>query len=389
MTIKGIFIMGVRRVCLGRIPRKNLRGNTREFLRWYMNEIARRYIPVFQAIAVLSIVISSCDILNSNKDDPTWQSLGFSDKYAIKLDIEKDFLYVAAGRDGLWKINLESGNESWKYLGLGDNNLEKAPNSGVVDIDAVGDELLVAYNPIHLDTMDIGCFFSPDGGNNWVRSDSGIASEDFPYYYLFSAQRSLINPDLGYANNGSIFKTSNAGKNWYAITERGIYTQEIYLKWHSQICWFFGTSSFFAPILGYLDAIADTGRGFEMVKILPFVDNTCFDVTFDSTDPDVVYVGVFGMVIKTEDYGDTWKVPLFEHPQGGSFKAVEGHPTIHNLTFFAGGRTLFISHDGGKTHEVVNSPNDTQIFDMIFDKARNQLIMGTGNGIYIGRQFFN
>lgn len=316
----------------------------------------------------------------------TWQALGFTDKYALKLEVEGDFLYVAAGRDGLWKIDLEGNSPSWQYCGLADTNLELASSNGVLDVDAAGDEVLVAYNKDYDIANGVGCYFSADGGSTWTRSDSGIASDDFPYSYLYSAQRSPLNPDIALAYNGAGFKSTNGGRSWHAISARGVIAQQIYQKWHparGNICWGYGSDSFFGPVLGYGDVSADTGRGFDMRVILPFVDNTCFDVTFDATDPDVVYVGTFRLMIKTEDYGETWIVPLFEHPEGGFFKAVEGHPTIHNLVFFGGGRTLFMSRDGGETQESIETPNDTQIFEMIFDKKRDQLIIGTENGVYV------
>lgn len=349
----------------------------------YMKSL--RAVGPFILLSIAAILYTTgCD-----QDEETaledWEFLGFADKYALKLEIEGDFLYVAAGKAGLWKIDLDEESSPWVYCGLADPALELASSSGVLDVDVVGNEILVAYNDVHLDSTDVGSFSSIDGGTSWARSDSGIASADFPYSYLFSAQRSPLNPDIALAYNGAMFKSTNGGRSWHAQTERGVIAQQLYLKWHSargNICWFFGSGSFFGPVLGYNDVSADTSRGFDMVKILEFVDNTCFDVTFDATDPDVVYVGTFRQMIKTEDYGDTWIVPLFEHPEGGFFKAVEGHPTIHNLVFFGGGRTLFMSRDGGETQESIETPNDTQIFDMIFDQKRDQLIISTENGVY-------
>jgi len=354
---------------------------------------ALRALGLFILLSMAAVLhTAGCEVVEPINDQSeevalgTWQALGFIDKYALKLEIEGDFLYVAAGRTGLWKINLDEESSSWVYCGLADPALELASNNGVLDVDVVGDEILVAYNNVYHDSTDAGCYSSIDSGASWTRSDSGIASDDFPYSYLYSAQRSPLNPDIALAYNGAMFKSTNGGRSWHAETERGVIAQQLYLKWHSargNICWFYGSSGFFGPILGYVNADNDSARGFDMVKILEFVDNTCFDVTFDATDPDVVYVGTFRQMIKTEDYGETWIVPLFEHPAGGFFKAVEGHPTIHNLVFFGGGRTLFMSRDGGETQESIETPNDTQIFDMILDKKRDQLIIGTENGVYV------
>ncbi len=49
----------------------------------------------------------SCDIISPGPHTRI-ESLGFNDKFALYMIIEEPYLYVCAGSDGLWRMNIQT-----------------------------------------------------------------------------------------------------------------------------------------------------------------------------------------------------------------------------------------------------------------------------------------
>ncbi len=318
-----------------------------------------------------------------------WENLGFENKFAVKFALEEPYLYVCAASKGLWRKDIRKKIE-WEYLGLSDTTLGNYTNVGVTDVDVKGNDILVAYAPVYMQPwVSVGILRSRDAGKNWFRSDTGIPDSSWPYSVYSNVQRSPHNPSIAITfEGGAIFRSIDSGKTWYLLGgKRGLMSNKDFIKWQPNregVIWYFGESSIFSPYLGHAGnySLSSVGCYVNFYQLGVPIDNAVYDIGFDATDLTTVYLGMQGAVIKSTDDCCTWIVPLFTNPQGAHFKAIVGHPQIHNLVYFAGGKGLFKSSDGGKTINVIDSPNTTQIFAMIFDEYADGVIIGTQNGIF-------
>jgi hypothetical protein len=104
-----------------------------------------------------------------------WEDIGFP-KQPYKLFMDDPYLYVCAQRNGLWRRNVES-MTPWEYLGLADTTLTGTQSRGVVDVDARGEDILVAYegrkDSIPNDSI-VAVWKSTNSGASWIRADAGI-----------------------------------------------------------------------------------------------------------------------------------------------------------------------------------------------------------------------
>lgn len=318
-----------------------------------------------------------------------WEPLDFEDKFALKVILAESNLYVCAGANGLWKRNVYQSTGNWEYLGLSDTTLGNSFHVGVQDVNIVGSDILVAYRPHVQPWSSVGIWRSLGGGQNWFRSDSGIPDSTWPYSSFKNARRSPNNENIALTYTaGALFQSQDGGSNWILIDgRRGAISNLDLLKWHPTdpgVVQIFGESSTFSPYLARFGEYGMIHIGYvNFAQIGVPIDNAVYDIAFDATDPNIIYVGMQGGIIKSEDDWNNWIVPLFTHPQGGFFRAIVSHPAIHNLVWFAGGRTLFQSADGGYNTQIIESPNDTQILTMVYNELTESLLIGTENGIYM------
>jgi hypothetical protein len=343
------------------------------------------FLIVFQMSCKRGNEILSNDENSEVPSEGKWVFIGLEGKSALRLVLAEPYLYVCAGPDGLWRRDIRK-MTPWEYLGWADTSLSEYFYGGVQDVDVKGNDILLAYNPVHVSPwVSAGIWRSKDGGKTWFRSDIGIPDSSWPYSSYLNVQRSPDNPNIAITSfGGAIFRSTDGGTNWKLVYgRRGGLANKDFVKWQFNkkgLVWFYGESSIFSPYLFYSD---DYGLTFHR-DILPRVpvDNAVYDIAFDATEPNTVYVGMQGACIKSMDGGQTWIVPLFTDPKGRFFKAVVTHPRVHDIVYFAAGEMLYYSTDGGKTILSILMPNGAQILSMFYDEVDEALIVGTEKGIF-------
>jgi hypothetical protein len=323
---------------------------------------------------------------------------GFEDKFALRMVLAEPYLYVCAGSDGVWRRNIRKLMD-WEYLGLKDTSLGKYTNVGALDIDVLGDDILVAYNGSaqHVEAEStISVWRSIDGGENWFRSDSGIPETiDFSVEHnlLTSLERSphkdnivisLINP--------AIYRSTNGATHWTLLSgERGVITGLGDVRWHPfrpGEVWFFGENALFAP---YCFARKDYGLNSKTAlnwDSLGFAyDGAVYDIAFDAGNPDIVYVTTSQGVVKTKDGGYTWQKNVINLPDNGYVFRTANHPSIPGVLYLAGGKGVYMTRDGGKTVHLVEEIEHGFITSLAFDPQYNKLFVGTTEGGIYGLKF--
>lgn len=322
----------------------------------------------------------------------TLQSLGFEDKFAIRMVVEDTYLYVCAASNGLWRRNITE-MDDWEYLGLADTSLGRYDNVGVLDVDVKGDDILVAYNGCgrHVPTdSTVGIWRSINGGREWFRSDSGIPETiDFRLEcnIITSIQRSphkeeILLADIGFA---ATYRSISNGSSWSLLRgRRGIIYNIGKLVWHPHKfgeVWFFGETGLFAPYL-----CVSNNFGKEINSCVNFInlgypsDGSVSDVAFDVGNPNIVYASTTEGLIKTTDGGFTWQTNI--RPDTGFINSIIEDPRRSGVLYLAGGRRVYYSSDGAQTINTIEKINTNWISSLALDIKTNQLFIGTTKGVY-------
>jgi hypothetical protein len=319
------------------------------------------------------------------------QSLGFEDKFAMRMVVEEKYLYVCAASNGLWRKNIFDMTE-WEYLGLADTSLGRYTNVGVLDVDVKGDDILVAYNGCgrHVPTdSTVGIWRSTNAGENWFRSDCGIPesiTDPYECNIITSIQRSPKFSDLVIAVLGpAVYLSTNDGFRWQLIRgNRGVFANTDYVRWHrhkQDEVWFFGITSVFAP---YLLCAVNYGRtvknGVNFNSLGFPSDGSVDDVAFDIGNTNIIYASTTQGLIKTTDGGYTWQTNI--RPDTGFINSIIEDPRRSGVLYLGGGKRVYYSSDGAQTINTIEIINTNWISTLALDIKTNQLFIGTTNGVY-------
>lgn len=346
---------------------------------------------LFAASAVVVLQMSCTSVVGPGSQ---WEKFGFEDKFALRMVLAEPYLYVCAGSDGVWKRDVRSlGN--WQYLGLSDTSLGKRTHLGAVDIDVLGQDILVAYRGsapgIHPDSM-VAIWRSVDGGRHWFRSDSGIPESrkyEFEPNVVSSLQRSPHRPEIAIAVYGpAYYRSTDNGYRWSFSGVRGVAVNQDYVRWHPfqpGEVWFFGETSVFAPYMFRSDDYGESFGGSVNFRALGFPSDAAVDdVAFDARSPHIVYAATSYGVIKTTDGGDTWTANSITLPDNGFVFRMAHHPSQAGLLYVAGGRRVYVTRNGKSRAELLGEIERGFITSLVFDSRQNRLFVGTeGKGIYV------
>lgn len=324
-----------------------------------------------------------------------WEFLGFQDKFALRMVLAEPYLYVGAGSDGVWRRNIRQSTQQWEYLGLRDTTLGRYTNVGALDIDVLGEDILVAYNGSarHVAAEStISVWRSTNGGASWFRSDAGIPESIYPYEpnTLSSLQRSPHEPNIVLAKVGpAIYRSTNSGYTWLLVDgRRGAAPMMDHIRWNPTKpgeAWFFGETSVFAPYMFRTTDYGETFGGSVNFNALGFpADAAIYDVAFDARNADVIYAATSEGVIKTTDGGYTWRNNAITLPRGRFVFRMAHHPLIGGTLYLGGGRSVYVTHDAGKSVRLLGEIKRGFITSLVLDVHGNQLFAGTTDGgIYV------
>jgi hypothetical protein len=341
------------------------------------------FLIVFQMSCKRGNEILSNDENSEVPSEGKWEFIGLEGKSALRLVLAEPYLYVCAGPDGLWRRDIRK-MTPWEYLGWADTSLSYG---GVQDVDVKGNDILLAYNPVHVSPwVSAGIWRSKDGGKTWFRSDIGIPDSSWPYSSYLNVQRSPDNPNIAITSfGGAIFRSTDGGTNWKLVFgRRGGLANKDFVKWQFNkkgLVWFYGESSVSAP---YLFRSTDYGNTFGgSVNFYAFgfyPPGAVLDVAFDANNPNIVYAVANYGVFKTTDGGYTWNKIV---PGDKLISCIAEHPSIGGLLYLAGDKRIYITYDGGTTLQLIGELECDFITSLAVDIKGNRLFLGTTrSGVY-------
>ena len=343
-------------------------------------------------INVVLILQFSCGDNISESKVMRIEPLGFKDKFALRMVISESYLYVCAGSDGVWKRDIRQPESNWEYLGLRDKSLGKYTNVGALDIDVLGEDILIAYNssaPHITPDSSILIWRSTNGGNDWFRSDSGIPEtieDPYEYNIFTSLQRSPHKPNIVIGGiDAAKYRSTDGGSNWSMLSgQRGVAVGDCLVRWNpfqpGEI-WYFGETALFAPYCGVGQDYGLKGKtGLPWDSLGCTYDGAVYDIAFDASDPGIIYVASSCGLLKTTDGGYTWQRNVLKLPDNGLVFRMAYHPAAGGALYLAGGRQIYATFNSGVGVQKIGEIEKGFITSLVWDSIGNQLFIGTTEG---------
>ncbi len=308
-----------------------------------------------------------------------WEDLEYPSKGVRSLFLDDPYLYVCSGQYGLWRRDIEK-LTPWQYLGLADTSPKMG--WGVVDVDASGDHILVAYYGRrvtgNLDSM-IAVWRSTDAGQTWLRSDSGITDTMDPnieHNFITLIKRSPHKKNVVLAQYfyAALYRSLDSGRTWKKHRgSRGVISGHGHLKWNTHWegeVWELGTSAVdIHSMLTVYENYGDSARrNIEQNRIYPSV--------FDADNKYHAFAAWYSLA-ETTDGGISW----FEHeahvPGIGRLLVIEATEAL-------GGKRMFLF-----VADEFSPPHNSYIAVRSFDQNDYRILTKlptVGNNLFVDKR---
>lgn len=359
------------------------------------------FMPAFPAIvlmALLSILPVFSEPVQSSSSE--LESFGLQGKTVTSLYLYRNSLYAGTENEGVYRRDLTQPDSGWVYLGLPGVEITsvyvfhkfcpficyKTILAAVKPKRNEGDSTLIYAYTTEEDSCNVTW--------NWIPSDSGISAsqnDEIRGINGFSSCSSVTDFVVVFAaTNGSLYKSVDRGTSWEEVLEsdginviRADWSRE--LLWNG-IVWIGGETGFFQP---YLAKSSDEGTTWEFMFPDMGGDNACNSIAVHPEQPDTVYAGMEGAVIKTIDGGTTWKFTGLKNTPVSFYGLVIEPSAPEHL--YAGGTipndntfALYETFDGGDNWQAVSFPDTLKgISSLALDTNQRILYIATfGSGVW-------
>jgi len=279
-----------------------------------------------------------------------WESLNYPGQDIRTIERDGPYLYVAGGRDGLFRLNLYSPSAEWEHLGLADTTGIR--QGAVTDIDTKGSTLLVSKVTAF---PDPSLLRSADGGRTWEASDQGLRDRTCSgtVDYLFAVERSPHDASRVLATRGVVFGSVDGARTWSYSGTDGYLPLDLCegglggaLFWHPhrpEEVWEVSMGNNFG-----VGIRRSTDGGFTWT---PIRLGQLFgaDIAFGTAASGVVYVSANGSIRAFLNGEEAWSSADAQESVG----SIATPPDQPDVLYALGAEHLLRSTDGGRNLELL------------------------------------
>jgi len=312
-------------------------------------------------IIFFAILLTQLSCKNNITDpiETNWELLGLEGKLVNDLKLIDNYLYACAGKDGLYRLDLNYSTKEWEYLGFADSLIERGLEIGITDIISINENLIVGYSASQ-DLNYNGIYLSNNNGKTWQPSDSGMITN--PTSQIIRLKQYSQQSDIIFATTVAhlIYKSNNAGAVWekiYGMVGGGAVHYAVNISNKNEI-WIGGETGRFSP---YLLISSDDGYSWSDYIWFPenfgpyFSDNAVYDIVIHPTDENTLYFGMLGVIGKTTDKGESFQRILGWDDGIYRYWRLEMNPN-NPQEIFATGYYLYRTLNGGDSWEKIKPP---------------------------------
>ncbi|MHB1049066.1 MAG: T9SS type A sorting domain-containing protein [Bacteroidota bacterium] len=317
-----------------------------------------------------------------------WSFLGLSDTKIESIISYGDNLYVATSA-GVYRKSIYSNDTIWVSLGMTSKHVKAL----VVINDST---FIVGVKITGFNGDTISLLRTTNTGVIWNSCQNGFGDGESSNQ-VWALYKSDTNPEIIYATGSSlvIAKSNDGGLSW----------QKSYGDWHSggmgthfvkinesknNIVWAGGEGGYFQP---FILKSTTSGETWDINFLDVGGDNSCYSITYNHFDSNIVYIGMEGWVVKTTDGGKNWFM-IFQPPNPPYFRGLA--LTKDSILYAAGAlntgepqRLLFYKsfNAGSSWDTIVYVDRKIQGVNCILLLPQNEftkLFLGTFNdGVYL------
>jgi hypothetical protein len=237
--------------------------------------------------------------------DGDWASLGLQNQVVTVLTLRGAELSVGTD-NGVYRAVLGAGAPTWSHVGLEGRSIKSLLVLGADTTVAA-----VAISGMGADTVSL--HRTIDGGHSWHSYQNGFggATESRAVFALAA----LPGPPAALLATGRalvVAKSDDVGQSWRRVWgdwQLGAAGTHFVVaeSQHAALVWAGGESGRFQP---FLLKSTDSGESWQEIWLQSGGDNACYTLALDPLNPDVLYTGMEGRVVKTTDGGMTWETVL-------------------------------------------------------------------------------
>jgi signal transduction histidine kinase len=223
----------------------------------------------------------------------TWDALGLEERVVVDLALSGDRLYACTDT-GVYRKDLSEPASPWVPIGL-----QTRRSRALLVVSS--DTLVASLRTSPSDTISL--YRTTDAGATWHAYQNGFGSgwRNPEAAALIRLPHQLT---TWIAVGSSIEKSVNGGASWQWRADGCVFNFVEANPYATSQVWAGGESCIFWPVLF---KSVDSGDTWELFQLDAGGDNACDAVAFDPLDPDVVYVGMEGRIMRTIDGGAKWE----------------------------------------------------------------------------------
>lgn len=327
----------------------------------------------------ITLLALACCALAPAAATAQWRPLGLAGREVNRLREHGGSLYACTST-GLFRLSSDSPDTIWNQAGFAGQE--------VFGLAGLGPQTLLAARRLTGPTDTVSLFRSVDSGASWQPFQNGFGAGGSRQAFRLLAPAAT--PGTAFAGNSRIEKTTDGGLTWRVVAQAQVLNALEAAPANPQVLWAGGETVIFQP---HVIKSVDGGETWKPFALFAGGDNAVDAIAGHPTDAEIVYLGMEGRVMKSENGGTTWSTVTSPDPSMYTF-GLAIRPFLPLKLYAAGasftpdprGVVFHQSLDGGFTWQAIAYPaaagfgaNHLLLHTGAIEET---VYVATGNGVY-------